>query len=99
MTKFKTFVTDFLIDSFVEDYTFNKGFVDHLNSEMQKMGIPFKYTYDDFCIELLNRTINSINNTEIKADKLSGELTEKFGWFIAQTLKDMETSKLTPSVC
>lgn len=94
MTTFTNLVTKFLTDSFVEHYDTNKEFLTHLNDKLDNLGIPYNYTYDEFCQELLCRIVDTIENYDIPALQTNDSLRENFGLFISKTLKEMETCKI-----
>jgi hypothetical protein len=93
MEQYKRLVSDFLINSFVDDYEFTREYVWHLNSELEQHAIPFRYTYDAFCIELLERFLyvfekfcNSVGSFQ--------EFCRKFADVVFRTVKEMKWNKL-----
>ncbi|HLN53248.1 MAG TPA: hypothetical protein VK212_06025 [Lentimicrobium sp.] len=89
MDRYKRIVTEFLILSFVEDYDFNRQYVDHLNRELEEMNIPYRYTYDEFCIELMNRFLSTIDQY-CTDNKAFDELSDKFGVIVFRTVREMK---------
>lgn len=93
MEHYTKLVQDFLIDSFVDDYEFNKKYVDHLNLELQLMDIPYRYTYDEFCIELMNRFLETVDR--ICTSRRSWiDMRDRFGDLVFRTVKEMKLHKL-----
>jgi hypothetical protein len=96
MDRYKKIVSEFLILSFVEDYEFNRQYVDHLNKELTELGIPFRYTYDEFCIELMNRFLATID--QYCTDNHSfDELSDKFGAIVFRTVREMKMNVVASS--
>ena len=89
MDRYKRIVSEFLILSFVEDYEFNKQYVDHLNRELEQLEIPFRYTYDEFCIELMNRFLSTIEQY-CTDNRAFDELSDKFGSLVFRTVREMK---------
>ena len=89
----KRIIRDILIASFVEDYRANKKVVDKINLVMMKADIPFKYTYDSFCIELLNKTIAHSLEIDVYSAHTIDEFYSIFSKFNQNTIKNMWTEK------
>jgi ATP-dependent exoDNAse (exonuclease V) beta subunit len=51
--------------SFVDNHKDYKSTISLLNKDLKKMKINFKYTYDQFCIELLNQSLDTVENVDI----------------------------------
>lgn len=94
MENYTQLVSDFLIESFVDDYDFTRDYVDHLNIELQSMDIPYTYSYDEFCVELLERFKCTIDR--ICTSRRSWiDLRDKFGDLVFRTVKEMKMEKLS----
>ncbi len=89
MDRYKRIVSEFLILSFVEDYEFNRQYVDHLNRELEQLNIPFRYTYDQFCIELMDRFLSTIDQY-CTDNNAFDELSDKFGSIVFKTVREMK---------
>lgn len=54
-----------LVNSFVEDYKAYKKTVKVINNDLKKSKIYYKYTYDEFCVDFLNQTLDTIETIDI----------------------------------
>lgn len=90
MDKSKTAISNFLVYSFVEDYEYNRAYVDHLNYELEELGIPYQYSYDEFCIELLNRFLELHNRFAFTMR----ELRERFSEMVYNSVREMKKSMI-----
>lgn len=93
MNTLKQLVTDFLINSFVDDYGYTRDYVNHLNKNLEELGIPYTYTYDAFCIELLERCISDVDKIQVAHSRTTRELAERFGSFLWRQVREMENDK------
>jgi hypothetical protein len=91
--KQKRIVRDILVTSFVNDYKANRKIIDKINHEMLTSDIPFEYTYDSFCIELLNKTLAHSLEIDIFSAKTIEEIYSIFSKFNQSTMKNMVTEK------
>lgn len=90
MKTYKGLVTDFLIHSFVDEYEFTKRYVEHLNKELKHLRIPFQYTYDEFCIELMGRFLDIVD----RACHSFREVQERFSDLVYRAIREMRKSKV-----
>lgn len=90
MNSYKPLVTDFLIHSFVDDYEYNKGYVNHLNRELDDLRIPFQYTYDEFCIELMDRFMQIVE----RACHSFREVRDRFSDLVYRAIREMKRNKV-----
>lgn len=90
MDNYKCLVTDFLIHSFVDDYEYNKGYVNHLNRELDDLRIPYHYTYDEFCIELMERFMAIVD----RACETFREVCERFSDLVYRAIREMKRNKV-----
>ncbi len=93
MVDYHKLVNDFLMKSFVEDYAYNKRFVEKFNNDLQKLGVDYKYTYDEFCIELLDRTLFVID--EVRNSLTVKKLKVAFYEIIDRIVDEMKSCKVT----
>ena len=93
INKQKKIVRDILVNSFVEDYSANKIVVDRLNLEMLKSDIPFEYTYDSFCADLLKETLAHSLEIDIFSAQTIEEFYSIFSKFNQVTIKNLVTEK------
>lgn len=93
MEQYKRLVSDFLINSFVDDYEFTKEYVWHLNSELEQHSIPFRYSYDSFCIELLERFLYVFEKF-CNSAKSFKEFCRRFADIVFRTVKEMKWHKM-----
>lgn len=93
INKQKRIVQDILVTSFINDYHANRKIVDKLNLEMLKSGIPYEYTYDSFCVELLKETLNHSLEIDIFSAHTIEEFYLIFSKFNQNTMKNMLTQK------
>lgn len=92
MINYNKLVYNFLVNSFVEDYAYNRRFVDKFNSELERLGISYRYSYDDFCIELLDRTLYILDEV---SDSLSvKKLKVAFHDIIDRIVDEMRACKV-----
>lgn len=54
-------IKDALIISFVDDYKSYKSTMKIINKDFKKFKIDYQYVYDDFCVEFLNQTLESMD--------------------------------------
>lgn len=94
MDTLKRLVTEFLINSFVDDYGYTRDYVNHLNKNLEDLGIPYEYTYDAFCVELLERCIADVDKIEAARTRNTRELAERFGSFLWRQVREMENQKV-----
>lgn len=87
MEHYKQLASEFLINSFVEKYDAYRQYIDVLNNELDQQSIPYHYTYDEFCVELLNRFLNTINR--LIASNRMDEFSEKFEELLSGTVNEI----------
>lgn len=58
-------IKDALIISFVDDYKSYKSTMKIINKDFKKFKIDYQYVYDDFCVEFLNQTLESMEEVDI----------------------------------
>lgn len=90
MNNYKCLVTDFLVHSFVDDYEYNKGYVNHLNRELEDLRIPYQYTYDEFCIELMERFMQIAD----RACDTFRDVCERFSDLVYRAIREMKRNKV-----
>lgn len=90
MKNYRSLVTDFLIHSFVDDYEYNKRYVNHLNSELHRLHVPYEYSYDEFCIELMDRFLDIVE----RACHTFKEICERFSDLIYRAIREMKKNKV-----
>ena len=83
-----------LINSFVDDYSAYKNTIQFINKDLIESNISFQYSYDEFCIEFLNETLENIEEVDIfTADKYN-DFYVNFWQFNLYNLQCMLTKKL-----
>ncbi len=92
MVNYNKLVYEFLINSFVEDYAYNKKFVEKFNNELENLGITYKYTYDEFCVELLDRTLYILD--EVRDSLSVKKLKLAFHDIIDRIVDEMKACKV-----
>lgn len=55
MEGYKKLVTEFLNEDFVENYAYHRECMELINLDLLENSVPFQYTYNEYCIELLER--------------------------------------------
>lgn len=93
MDPYKELVSDFLTNDFVNDYEYHKECVEQLNLELREQAIPYSYTYDSYCKELLDRFLMVIDQYFTSAEKVD-EFFESYNHIVKSTLEQMKTSKV-----
>ena len=63
--------------SFVEDYKEHKNSIDTVNADLKKCGIPYQYSYDEYCKDFMKETKRNMNFLEYFAY----ERTNKLGYW------------------
>jgi hypothetical protein len=80
--------------SFVDNHKDYKSTILLLNKDLKKMKIDFKYTYDQFCIELLNQSLNAVENVDIFDADSYEQFFENFWKFNFYNLQCIINKKL-----
>jgi hypothetical protein len=93
MDPYKELVTEFLTNDFVNEYEYHKECVEKLNHELREQAIPFTYTYDSYCKELLDRFLMVIDQYFTSAE-LADEFFNSYNHIVESTLEQMKTSKI-----
>ncbi len=93
MNNYKTIFSEFLINSFVDDYAYNKCFVDHLNREFALNNISFRYSYDSYCVELLTR-VSYIVDILCNSSKDFSQLCDQFSYVVKRLVSEMMRNKI-----
>lgn len=88
MENYKKLASDFLINTFVENYEAYREYVDQLNRILEQQSDPYTYSYDDFCIELLNRFISSIEHHCLQEGTYE-DVCERFEDLLTITVRDL----------
>lgn len=84
-----------LINSFVEDYKSYKNTVKAINKDLKKSKIDYKYSYDEFCIDFLNQTLETIEVVDIFDSAEFSQFYVNFWQFNLYNLQCMIDKKLT----
>lgn len=84
-----------LINSFVEDYKSYKNTVKAINKDLKKSKIDYKYTYDEFCADFLNQTLETIEIVDIFDSTEFSQFYVNFWQFNLYNLQCMIDKKLT----
>ena len=58
-------VKDSLITSFVEGYKAYKNTIELINKDFKKSNIHFRYSYDQFCLDYLNQSLDYTKAVDI----------------------------------
>ena len=83
-----------LVNSFVDDYSAYKNTIQFINKDLTESNITFQYSYDEFCTEFLNETLENIEDVDIfTADKYN-DFYVNFWQFNLYNLQCMLTKKL-----
>jgi hypothetical protein len=90
----KNILKEALIDSFVNEHSSYKKTIEIINSDLNKFNINFQYTYDQFCIDFLNQTLENIDNINIY-DKNFANFYIEFWHFNLYNIQSMINKKLT----
>jgi hypothetical protein len=90
----KNVMKEALTTSFVNDYKDYKYTISLLNKDLKKVKIDFKYTYDEFCIDFLNQTLNTIEDVDIFDVDEFGQFYDNFWKFNLYNLQNMINKKL-----
>lgn len=93
MDPYKELVRDFLTNDFVDNYEYHKECLDKLNLELQELGVPYTYTYDRYCTELLERFLRVIDQYFTTAEKID-EFFESYNTIVVNTLGEMKQTSL-----
>lgn len=83
-----------LISSFVEDSINYKNVISTLNNELKEFKIDSKYTYDVFCIEFLNQSLDNLDNTDLFDVEKYDQLQENFKNFNLYNIQCVIDKKL-----
>jgi len=54
-----------LKQSFVDDYDIYKNIVEQINSDFEKLELGYRWTYDEFCVNFLNVSIQKLEEIDI----------------------------------
>jgi len=54
-----------LKQSFVDDYDVYKNIVEQINSDFEKLELGYRWTYDEFCVNFLNVSIQKLEEIDI----------------------------------
>jgi len=90
----KIVLREALVNSFVEDYKSYKNAVEYINSDLLNANIDFQYTYDEFCIDFLNETLNNLDKVDIFDAEKYNQFYSNFWNFNLITLQGMLNNKL-----
>lgn len=93
MDPYKQLVTEFLTEDFVNNYEYHRSYVDMINKELQELAVPFTYTYDEYCKELMER-FDLVIDKYFATKETAADFFDSFGEIINNTLDQMRTSKM-----
>lgn len=93
MNNYKKVFSEFLINSFVEDYEYNRRFVDQLNMEFAINNVSFRYSYDAYCVELLTR-VSCIVDMLCDSSKSFSQVCDHFSYILIRLVSEMKRTKL-----
>lgn len=93
MEDYKLLVTEFMTEGFVDDYPYHKECLDKLNNELQQSNIPFQYTYDGYCLDLLNRFLTVIE-TYFATEETVEIFFNTYNEIVINTLDDMKNCQV-----
>ena len=65
-----------------------------VNNDLKESNINFKYTYDEFCVEFLNETLENIENIDIFNFEQFNQFYINFWNFNLYTLQSMLNKKI-----
>ena len=90
----KRIVEHALTNSFVDDYKAYKNTLDIINMDLKKSNIEFQYTYDEFCVDYLNESLQNIQEIDIFKGDNFDQFYANFWRFNLYNLQCMLNRKL-----
>lgn len=93
MENYRQLASDFLTNTFVENYEAYREYVDQLNKTLERQSNPFTYTYDNFCIELLQRFVSSIER-DCEHEESYEDVCERFEDLLTKTVQEISVACL-----
>jgi hypothetical protein len=51
--------------SFVDDYEVYKSIILKINAEFKELDIDYEFTYDEFCVDFLNETLENLKKIDV----------------------------------
>jgi hypothetical protein len=82
-----------LIYSFVEDYKEYKSTIDFINKDLIESKIDYQYTYDEFCVDFLEQTLQNLEEIDIFSFNEFNQFHINFLQFNLYSLQCMLTNK------
>jgi hypothetical protein len=83
-----------LTTSFVDSYEKHKSTLGIINKDLKKSKIKYQYSYDEFCADLLNITLQSLNDVDIFSYNSYDQLFSNVREFTADNLMVMLVRKI-----
>lgn len=94
MSERKSIIANAYTKSFVEEYAGFKKIMDEINLNLQRSDIPFVYSYDDFCLELLSRSLAALERNDIFSATSLAEFIKNYRLFKHNAIQSMVIGKL-----
>lgn len=93
MDPYKQIVSEFLTEDFVDNYAYHKECLDQINLDLQENNIPFEYTYDLYCMELLKQFLLVVDKY-FATKETADDFFESYPDIVANTFEQLKKSKL-----
>lgn len=95
INKRKKILETALVKSFVDDYNAYKNTVDFINMDFEKSDVKFQYSYDAFCVDFLNLSLENIDIIDVLESETDfNSFYKNFLKFNLYVLKGMLKNKL-----
>lgn len=92
MDPYKQIVSEFLTEDFVDNYAYHKECLDQINFDLQENNIPFNYTYDVYCKELLKQFLLVVENY-FATKETAADFFDSYNDIVANTFEQLKKSK------
>lgn len=92
MDVYKKLVTEFLTEDFVENYGYHRECLEMINLDLRENSVPFQYTYDEYCKELLERFIRTVDQY-FSTKETTEDFFDCYDDIVVNTFEQMKLSK------
>jgi len=89
----KKLLTEALNTSFVDDYNTYKIIIDTINNDFKELNIDYEWSYDQFCVDFLNKSINNLDHIDIFSHGNLNDFYKNFWKFNLIVIKEIIINK------